>query len=301
MTIPFRYKKLGYVALNVSDLDRSVAFYRDLVGLDLSDGVPGRVSFLRCSRDHHNLVLYKAVDPGLKRIAFELESEAELARARAHLEERGVALTEIDPEERRLLRQSQGFRFSVPTCGVTIEFYAGMLYMATPFAHRLAQIERLGHVVLAVEKLEETRTFVVEMLGFRTSDHVEDFAAFLRCPPNPYHHTLALVRAPGNHLHHINFMVRDIDDIGRGFHRMQQNQIEIVFGPGRHQPSESIFLYYLDPDALTVEYSFGMEEFPEEGARQPRVLEPHPEALDSWGSLPAPRFAKAGRIERLGA
>ena len=27
-----RYKKLGYVAFNVSDLDRSVAFYRDTLG-----------------------------------------------------------------------------------------------------------------------------------------------------------------------------------------------------------------------------------------------------------------------------
>jgi 2,3-dihydroxy-p-cumate/2,3-dihydroxybenzoate 3,4-dioxygenase len=301
MTVPFRYKKLGYVALNVADLDRSVAFYRDLVGLDVSDAVPGRAAFLRCSRDHHNLVLCKAAEPGLKRIAFELESEAELARARAHLQERGVAVAEIEPEERRLLRQGQGFRFSVPPAGVTFEFYAGMLYMAAPFARRLAQIERLGHVVLAVERLEETLAFVVETLGFRISDHVEGFAAFLRCPPNPYHHSLALVRAPGDHLHHVNFMVRDIDDIGRGLHRMQQNQVEIVFGPGRHQPSESIFLYYLDPDGLTVEYSFGMEEFPEEGARQPRVLEPHPEALDSWGGLPAPRFGKAGRIERSGA
>ena len=32
---PFRYRKPGYVALNVSDVDRSVHFYRDLVGLQL--------------------------------------------------------------------------------------------------------------------------------------------------------------------------------------------------------------------------------------------------------------------------
>ncbi len=36
-----------------------------------------------------------------------------------------------------------------------------------------------------------------------------------------------------------------------------------MFGPGRHPPSESVFLYFLDPDGLTLEYSFGMEEFPE--------------------------------------
>jgi len=301
MTIPFRYKKLGYVALNVTDLDRSIAFYRDLVGLDVSDGVPGRLAFLRCSRDHHNLVLCQAAEPGLKRIGFELESEADLAAARAHLERRGIAVAEIDADERRMLRQGQGFRFGLPPAGVTIEFYAGMLYMAAPFARRLTNIERLGHVVVAIDKIAESLDFATGTLGFRVSDQVEGLAAFLRCHPNPYHHTLAFLRAPANHLHHVNFMVRDIDDIGRALHRMQKHQVEIVFGPGRHQPSESIFLYYLDPDGMTVEFSFGMEEFPEHGARQPRVLEPHPESLDSWGSLPAPRFGKTGAIERLPA
>ena len=34
---PFRYRKPGYVALNVTDLDKSVHFYRDLVGLQLEE------------------------------------------------------------------------------------------------------------------------------------------------------------------------------------------------------------------------------------------------------------------------
>ncbi len=35
ITLPFRYKKLAYAAINVTDLSRSVPFYRDIVGLDL--------------------------------------------------------------------------------------------------------------------------------------------------------------------------------------------------------------------------------------------------------------------------
>ncbi len=297
MTLPFRYKKLGYVALNVTDLERSTAFYRDLVGLDVSDGVAGKVSFLRCSRDHHNLVLYKDAEPGVKRIGFELERAADMEAARAHLSALGIAFRDVPDEERRLLKQTQALRFVVPPCGITFELYSGITYMAAPFAQRLAQIERIGHVVLGVQNLDQTLAWVVDKLGFRISDFVDGFAAFLRCHPNPFHHTLALVRSDGNHLHHVNFMVRDIDDVGRAFRRMQQQQVEIVFGPGRHQPSESIFLYYLDPDGMTIEYSFGMEEFPEHGAREPRVLEPRPESLDSWGGRPSPRFGKVGRIE----
>ena len=297
MTLPFRYKKLGYVALNVNDLERSTAFYRDLVGLDASDGVPGKMSFLRCSRDHHNLILYQAAEPGLKRIGFELERADDMEAARAHLSSLGIEVLDVPEEERRLLRQRDALRFVVPHCGAMLELYSGITYMAAPFAQRLAAIERIGHVVLGVKSFDKTLSWLVEKLGFRISDFVDGFAAFLRCHPNPFHHTLALVRSDGDHLHHVNFMVRDIDDVGRAFHRMQQHQVEIVFGPGRHQPSESIFLYYLDPDGMTVEYSFGMEEFPEHGAREPRILEPRPESLDSWGSRPSPRFGKVGRIE----
>ena len=70
-------------------------------------------------------------------------------------------------------------------------------------------------------------------------------------------------------LHHVNFMVTEVDDIGRGISRFNKAQVPIVNGPGRHPPSGSMFLYYLDPDGMTVEYSFGMEEFPAEGARKP--------------------------------
>ncbi len=48
---------------------------------------------------------------------------------------------------------------------------------------------------------------------------------------------------------------------------------------------------------MTVEYSFGMEEFPEVGAREPRMLEPVPESLDTWGAVPDPMFGKCGVIE----
>src|SRR3546814_611342 len=87
-----------------------------------------------------------------------------------------------------------------------------------------------------------------------------------------------------------------IDDVGRAINRMKKAEVPIVFGPGRHEPSGSIFLYFLDPDGMTTEYSFGMEEFEEEDARPPRALEAKPEVLDTWGSLPDPRFGKGGAI-----
>lgn len=302
MSVPFRYSKLGYVALNVADIDRSVDFYVDRVGLDLSAREPGGPAFLRCSSDHHNIVLYPAGAPGLKRVAFELESPADVQQARAYLHELGLRVSEVPAAELAQLKQGDGIRFVEPNSGLTIELYSRMMQMALPYSRRLTKITRLGHVVLAVEAYDEMIGFLTARLGFAVSDFVEGRFSFMRAHPNPLHHTFAVGRSPkGNHLHHVNFMVSDIDDIGQAMNRMQKHEVPIVFGPGRHQPSTSIFLYFLDPDGMTLEYSFGMEEFPEHGAREPRMLEPRPEALDTWGSVPKPDFAKVGPIEALEA
>ena len=78
---------------------------------------------------------------------------------------------------------------------------------------------------------------------------------------------------------------------------MKVTALPIVRGPGRHPPSGSVFLYVLDPDGLTVEYSYGMEEFPEQDARVHRVLPLAPESIDTWGSITDRRLGAVGEIE----
>ncbi|MDH5412042.1 MAG: VOC family protein, partial [Alphaproteobacteria bacterium] len=60
--LPFRVAKLGHVVLKVQDLERSVEFYAQVLGFQVSDVypetmVPGRMVFLRCNPDHHCLAL----------------------------------------------------------------------------------------------------------------------------------------------------------------------------------------------------------------------------------------------------
>jgi 2,3-dihydroxy-p-cumate/2,3-dihydroxybenzoate 3,4-dioxygenase len=296
----FRYRKPGYVALNVSDLDQSLHFYQDLVGLTLVERRADAL-FFRCSDDHHNLILYQAQEPGLKRIGFQLESDADLAQARQWITQLGWAIDSLSAEESRDLCQGESFRFRLPDCGIQFEFYAQMDRAPGPFVATLAKIQRLGHIVISVKEQERVIATLTQKLNFRVSDHFGTQVSFLRCFPNPYHHSLGVARGDADRFHHVNFMVSDVDDVGRAMNRMRKNGVEIVYGPGRHDISNSIFLYYLDPDKLTVEYSFGMEEFSEIDARPARVLPMLPEILDAWGGLPAPAFAKGGTIEQVKA
>ena len=295
---PFRYRKPGYVALNVSDLEKSLHFYRDLVGLQLEERAGDDIAYLRCSDDHHNVVLYRADEPGIKRMAFELESEKDLEQARAYVVEQNWTLHDVSAEDVAQLRQGPTFRFSVPEHSIVFEFYAHMDRASAPFVPTVANIQRLGHVVLHCAERDAFLRTLTEKLNFRVSDHFGEQVAFLRCFPNPFHHSFGVSRSDRDALHHVNFMVTDVDDVGRATNRMRKNGVPIVYGPGRHDISNSIFLYYLDPDRMTAEYSFGMEEFPEEAAREPRQLPLRPEILDSWGGEPAPGFGKTGTVEK---
>ena len=144
MSIPFRYRKLGYVALNVTDIERSIRFYTDMVGLDLSEPLGAGPVFLRCGADHHHVVLYPAAAPGVKRVAFELESRAEMEHARKHLASLGLAVEDIPVQERAALRQGDGLRFVEPNSGLTFELYTRVLQMALPFRQSVTKIVRLG-------------------------------------------------------------------------------------------------------------------------------------------------------------
>ena len=101
--MPFKIRRLGHVVLQVSDLERSVTFYTQILGFKVSDVYPeelqpGGFAFLRCNTDHHCLALVGA-GPGQSRhielhhIAFEVGTLEEVIRARDRLRAHNVPLS----------------------------------------------------------------------------------------------------------------------------------------------------------------------------------------------------------------
>jgi catechol 2,3-dioxygenase-like lactoylglutathione lyase family enzyme len=106
--LPFRIGKIGHVVLNVRDVARSVRFYTEVLGFEVSDiypddMVPGGMAFLRCNPDHHGIALVggalgESENADLNHLAFEVGSLDEVVRARDHLRRHAVP---IDFEGRR--------------------------------------------------------------------------------------------------------------------------------------------------------------------------------------------------------
>lgn len=294
-----RYRGLGYIALNVSDVAASKRFYADLKGLQADDAARDGVVFLRCSDQHHDLVLYQSSEPGLKRAAWQMESEQALDALLAHFASIGIDTFEVSAEETAFLKIGRAYRMTEPTTGAVMEFYVEMAPALTPYQPTHTKIARLGHLVLNSKDRPATEKFLREHMNFRVSDRIDGLVSFMRAFPNVLHHTLGIGAGETNGLNHINFMVTEMADIGKANNRMKQAGVEVVFGIGKHPPSESYFIYFLDPDGMTTEYSYGMEEFPEVGAREPREMPAKLESLDYWGGIPDRRFAKEGKLEPL--
>ncbi len=95
--------KLGHAHLEVSNLDRSIAFYRDILGLRVTERLAG-FAFLSAGEAHHDLALQERAGAtpapaealGLYHLAFEIDSESELRLFEADLRERGIAATAVD-------------------------------------------------------------------------------------------------------------------------------------------------------------------------------------------------------------
>jgi 2,3-dihydroxy-p-cumate/2,3-dihydroxybenzoate 3,4-dioxygenase len=287
---PIRFARLGYCRLQCSDLAATTRFYCDVMGLVVSRDTGGEV-WLRCSDKPYDIMLQQG-KPGLVGAGFEMESASDLDRAFTRLERLVADARWLSPDECLALQVERGLVFTDPVGGLCCTLYVGQACAPSPYVPQGVKIARLGHLVLNVPDLEAAHEFWCDALGFAVSDRVEGVAEWLRCWPNPLHHSLALLQHTASTLHHINFMVTDIDDIGVAMNRIKAADIPIVFGPGRHLPSTSIFLYFLDPDGNTNEFSFGMELFEEHGARLPRELEHKAEVMDIWGSRPDPRFGK---------
>jgi catechol 2,3-dioxygenase len=92
------------VHLKVSDLDRSEAFYRDALGLEVTERVGGSFVFMSFGSSHHHLALQghpdaPPADPealGLYHFAIEVEDEGELALAVDRLADADIELAAVD-------------------------------------------------------------------------------------------------------------------------------------------------------------------------------------------------------------
>jgi catechol 2,3-dioxygenase-like lactoylglutathione lyase family enzyme len=77
---PVRPRKLGHVVIGTPDAQATRRFFVEGIGFKVSDEVDGIAAFLRCSTDHHNLLIQPSPVAFLHHAAWEVDDVDEVGR-----------------------------------------------------------------------------------------------------------------------------------------------------------------------------------------------------------------------------
>ena len=291
--------RIGHVTIETPDLERKLDHFTRVLGMAVTEQ-EADAAWLACPGDRHSLVLHRGASARPVRLALQLPRGSDLAAAVQSLREYGLAAerrTDVGPD------LSEAVSFTDPN-GLAVDLFPERDAPAPRPAPPGAVVPvRLGHVAFFVPDPQATVRFYCDVLGFRVSDWIGDFFAFLRC--NPDHHTLNFFRRAGPlGLHHVAFELRDWDHVKDALDTLGSARVPLTWGPGRHGAGHNIYTYHDDPDGHSIELfteldrmsdeasgCFDPRPWHEDSPQRPKVWEPGIAATNVWGIPKPPRPA----------
>ena len=275
---------IAYVRSGTADAAEAVRFATEIVGMQYvgaeDDGTGKAVHYLRADHRHHCLAFVEG-ESGVLSSGFALRDADALSLAETELTLAGAPVARGSAEEARSRHVSEFITFDDPW-GNRFDLVVGQSHNAdVVHFSRAAGIREFGHLCVDAPDVRATYAWWNRLFNIKISDWIGDRAALMRF--DPVHHKLAVFQGDRPGLCHINFQVESLDDVMRSWHFLENHDVEIEQGPGRHPQSTAIFIYFKGPEGLTYEYSYGVRLITDENW-QPRTFDPAlPHSIDMWG------------------
>lgn len=253
----FAITRASHVSLGVTDLERSRDFYRDVVGLVVTEESDD-VVYLRGLEEaaHHSLVLERSELAQAHRVGLRVRGDEDILAAEKFFAAAGI-------EHQRVERDHQGptLQFRDPV-GTLMELTSSMDVVERKM-QRFDQFvggapQRIDHFQIVTYDVQTATEFYTG-LGMRIAEYTategdeELWGTWMEVKGNT--HDLVFTNGRGPRLHHFAFAVPDGSSLlhaadvagalGAGN--------EIDRGPGRHGLSNALFLYLRDPDQHRIE------------------------------------------------
>lgn len=290
-----KVNRIAHAVFASSDLDAQIDHYTRIMGLTLVDREKD-AAYLTTGADHHTVVLRRGSEVACKSIGFQLPPGIDLADYAHQIEAHGIKtqrLTDSQPNISDLVVFDDNK-------GTQMEVFVEAVPSGAGFQRAGIAPNKLGHVAFNVTDVQETVRFYCDVLGFKVSDWMGDFFAFLRCGPD--HHTINLVSGAKTKMHHIAFELRDWTHIRDACDLLAKDRIPLVWGPVRHGIGHNISTYHKNADDQIIELFCELDrvnevldiyeprdthqEFPQHG----KVWSDVPLAANMWGTMPPDGF-----------
>ncbi|MBM3530679.1 MAG: glyoxalase [Alphaproteobacteria bacterium] len=270
--------RVGHATFTTPDLERQVDYYTEVMGLIVTERDKDKV-FLAARTGYETIALERGDVSALTRLAFQVAPDADFAAYARELSSHGIAC-----ETRNGVSPGAGRALAFKDVKDTIvELYADYTFAKDDGKGTAIAPLKLGHVAHRVPDVQKAVKFYTEVLGFRVSDWIGDFFAFLRCGPD--HHAVNFVVDPKPQLHHIAFEVKDFSELCRAGDHLARHGIHLVWGPGRHIVGHNVAAYHRNADYVRVELYCEMDLMKDEtlGYFDPRPWhEDRPQVPKTW-------------------
>lgn len=255
-----RVLRLGRVELRVLDLEKSVDYYKNVIGLE-ETGRVGDSVYLKAwdEWDHHSLILTKSNRAGLAHMAFKVKSLDDLEYYEKKIEEFGCTTSRVSHGTR--LGEGEAVRFIIPT-GHVCELYHEIDVLGKMVGNRNPHPwpkegtkgiapHRLDHLLLSGDDVVTATRFFMEVLGFGQSERVVEeneeqlVGSFLFTTNNA--HDIAFIKGPDAKLHHVAFSVDSLHDVFKAADILSMNEVPFDVTPTRHGITRGQTIYFFDP------------------------------------------------------
>ena len=275
-----RVTEIRYVGYGVADVAAERTFYADkwcLKEVAEQDGM----TFFAAEGSEERYVVRLREDPAnrIDVIALVTDTRADVDALHDKVTAAGCKVI-FPPKPLDQFGGGYGFRFFSPD-GLPFEVSAEVEHGQKRELVRWEAVpQKISHIVLHSPDHKAMVAFFIDVLGFKLSDWLGDFMAFLRC--NEWHHRLAILPGPPC-LNHVAYDMLSVDCMMRGINRLKKGDIDIKWGPGRHTAGNNTFSYFLTPNGFAVEYTSELESVDFEH-HEAQVHQPGPNVMDQWGT-----------------
>ena len=250
-------RRLGHATFSTPDVERQVAYYADVLGLQVIARDKDR-AFLATHTGLEAIALERGDAVALKRLSFQVAPGSDLAALGHDLDGHGIV-----SERRSGISPGIADALSFADIkGTQIDLFVDYAFATDDRKQAVITPLKLGHVAYRVTDVQAVTTFYTDVLGFRVSDWRDTTFSFLRC--NTDHHTVNFVVDPVAQLHHIAFEVKDWPEIHRACDFLARNGIQLVWGPARHIIGHNIAAYHRNSDNVRVEFYCEMDQMKDE-------------------------------------
>ena len=290
-----KVNRISHAGFDTPDLEAQIDHYTRVMGMTLVDR-ENDAAYLSTGADHHTVVLRGGSNAACRALGFQLPPGTDLTAYAKQIETHGIRTRRLSDSQPNI---SDVLAFE-DTKGTRMEVFVDAVPSGVGFQPTGIAPNKLGHVAFNVSDVKAAVNFYCDVLGFKVSDWMGDFFAFLRCGPD--HHSINLVTGKTDKMHHIAFELRDWTHIRDACDLLAKDRIGLIWGPVRHGIGHNISTYHRNADGQIIELFCELDrvneeleiceprrthqEFPQRG----KVWTDVPLAANMWGSPPPDNF-----------